>query len=77
MPEYPSYTLLEYTQFCHIYVFIQCITTGGLSWEDIDKCSRSRRGNLLMHESGVNTNLLKPPHTFIPWVVINGVSGVD
>jgi hypothetical protein len=30
-------------------------------------------GNALMHEMGLRTESLDPPHNYVPWVVVDGV----
>lgn len=59
-----------------------CAVKGGLDWSVIGpsgNCSGSSPqtgtttdGNPLMHSIAVATNNLNPPHTFTPWVVLNG-----
>ena len=29
-------------------------------------------GNSLMHEFGLKTESLNPPHNYVPWIVVNG-----
>lgn len=56
-----------------------CATGSGLDWNVISTCSGSNPavgstsdGNPEMHRIAVATNSLQPPHTFTPWVVLNG-----
>ncbi|KAL3892308.1 hypothetical protein ACJMK2_004525 [Sinanodonta woodiana] len=71
------------------YPFIHCMeTTDGLPEDaaakcatkfkgiDLDKimgCSKSSLGNELEHQMALQTNALQPPHTYVPWVTLNGV----
>ncbi|XP_012943105.1 gamma-interferon-inducible lysosomal thiol reductase [Aplysia californica] len=41
--------------------------------EDIMNCTVSKRGNELEHEMAVKTDNLRPPHTGVPWVTLNGI----
>ena len=40
--------------------------------DDVFKCATSRIGNNLEHEMAVLTETLQPPHTYVPWVSLNG-----
>ena len=35
---------------------------------------QGRLGNTLLHEFAVATEALEPPHTYVPWIVIDGDS---
>jgi len=41
--------------------------------EEIKICSTSQEGNELEHEMAIKTESLNPPHTYVPYVVVNGV----
>ncbi|OEU09006.1 GILT-domain-containing protein [Fragilariopsis cylindrus CCMP1102] len=45
--------------------------------EEIKICSTSQEGNELEHEMAVKTESLIPPHTYVPYVVVNGVHNDD
>ena len=42
--------------------------------EMVDKCANSVLGQNILHRIGLETKNLEPSITFIPWIVINGVS---
>ncbi|XP_015923199.1 gamma-interferon-inducible lysosomal thiol reductase [Parasteatoda tepidariorum] len=41
----------------------------------VKKCVTSTMGNNLLYQMGKKTDSLNPPHTFIPWITINGRGG--
>lgn len=43
------------------------------SFEWIMGCAKGNKGQRLMHKMAVRTNTLEPKHTWVPWIVINGV----
>lgn len=56
-----------------------CATNNGIDWTKIDSCAGSDPsvgtigdGNTIMHEVGLATTSLQPPHQWTPWVVLNG-----
>eukprot|EP00770_Monocercomonoides_exilis_P000890 MONOS_883.1-p1 / transcript=MONOS_883.1 / gene=MONOS_883 / organism=Monocercomonoides_exilis_PA203 / gene_product=IFN-gamma-inducible-lysosomal thiol reductase precursor / transcript_product=IFN-gamma-inducible-lysosomal thiol reductase precursor / location=Mono_scaffold00014:211473-212218(+) / protein_length=156 / sequence_SO=supercontig / SO=protein_coding / is_pseudo=false len=38
----------------------------------VSECVKGKEGNSLMHEIGLLTENLNPPHKYVPWFVING-----
>ena len=48
----------------------KCAQQQKLDWKAISMCSQGPLGNKLTHEAGLAT----PPHTFIPWIVVNNDS---
>ena len=44
----------------------------GLNFETVKKCASSAEANALVHKSAVKTENLNPPHTYVPWIVVNG-----
>merc|ERR1719424_1482938 len=50
-----------------------CATKQGWSdWDDIHTCASGAEGNALMHNIAMATAALSPPHTYVPWPVLNG-----
>jgi interferon gamma-inducible protein 30 len=45
--------------------------------EEIKMCSTSKEGNELEHEMAIKTESLNPPHSYVPYVVVNGVHDDD
>ena len=43
------------------------------SFEDIDACQSSNKGEQLLHDIGVETEQLNPPHYFVPWITFDFV----
>ncbi|XP_069597104.1 gamma-interferon-inducible lysosomal thiol reductase isoform X2 [Ranitomeya imitator] len=43
-----------------------------LSTKTVMDCVNGDLGNKIMHENAIKTDSLKPPHAYVPWVVING-----
>uniref|UniRef100_A0A0B7A7L4 Saposin A-type domain-containing protein n=1 Tax=Arion vulgaris TaxID=1028688 RepID=A0A0B7A7L4_9EUPU len=41
--------------------------------KEIFNCVNSAHGNELEHQMALKTNALNPPHTYVPWVTLNGV----
>ena len=44
----------------------------GLDWTRIDKCAKSKEGIEYLLDVAKTTEGLNPPHTYVPWVVIDG-----
>ena len=40
----------------------------------VHECAVAHFGEELLLGMGIETDALLPPHTFIPWITINGVS---
>ncbi|KAK3611565.1 hypothetical protein CHS0354_018080 [Potamilus streckersoni] len=82
-------TLYLFKNITVYFPFIQCMeTTSGppekvaqkcaskFKGIDLDKimgCSKGILGNELEHQMALQTNALQPPHTYVPWVTLNGV----
>lgn len=43
-----------------------------LSWEAVMSCVDGDLGNQIMHQNAVKTQALKPSHTYVPWITVNG-----
>lgn len=44
-----------------------------LSWKRLMTCVNGDLGNQIMHQNALKTQALKPSHTYVPWITINGV----
>lgn len=56
-------------------VAIACAELAGLKDDvvsDMQDCATGMEGNQLEHEMAVKTDSLNPPHTYVPYVVVNG-----
>lgn len=51
----------------------ECASKFGFDYSQIQSCVEGPLGNKLEHEMALKTNALQPPHTFVPWVTLNGV----
>lgn len=51
----------------------RCASQLNLNWNTISSCATSSEGNQFEYEMAVATDKLNPPHTYVPWVVVNGV----
>ncbi|KAL3892301.1 hypothetical protein ACJMK2_004518 [Sinanodonta woodiana] len=49
----------------------------GIDLDKIMGCSKSSLGNELEHQMALLTEALQPPHTYVPWVTLNGVHTDD
>jgi len=55
----------------------QCITNGKQNWAAINNCAKGEEGNALMHKSAEKTDALMPKHTYVPWILVNGVHSAE
>ena len=46
----------------------------GIDYSKILTCVNGPMGNKLEHEMAVKTGQLNPPHRYVPWVTLSGVS---
>jgi len=44
-----------------------------LNFTRIMQCAQAQEGELMEHNMALATDALDPPHTFVPWVTLNGV----
>lgn len=51
----------------------KCASQLGLDWNAISSCSTSQTGVNYEVEMAVATEKLNPAHTYVPWIVVNGV----
>lgn len=80
-----GYTFANYWPFVHcmdsskepVTAAAGCAKATGQSWEAIEQCSISQKGNLIMHQMAVATKSLVPPHRYVPWVTIDGEHSVE
>lgn len=49
----------------------QCAPKSGLNWDALHSCATSAKGQNLVLANAKKTDALKPPHWFVPWVIIN------
>lgn len=50
-----------------------CAGKHGVPLDEVLNCYNSTEGNQLEHEMALRTDALRPPHQYVPWVVLNGV----
>ena len=54
-------------------VATKCAQSFSINLDDTFACTTNPMGNLLQHNNAVLTENLKPTHTYVPWVTLNGV----
>ncbi|KAM8839674.1 3',5'-cyclic-AMP phosphodiesterase 4C isoform 2-T2 [Synchiropus picturatus] len=47
--------------------------SANLKWETVLNCANGAQGNMLVHQNALRTRAVKPPNTYVPWILINGV----
>lgn len=55
----------------------QCAKQLKMDFDPIEKCVEGSLGNSLEHKMAEMTNQLSPPHTYVPWITISGVSAFN
>ena len=63
-PDISTFSVTKASQYC--------CKVSRMDFNAIYNCAIGEMGNLLEGQAGQMTNSLIPPHTFTPWVVING-----
>lgn len=51
----------------------KCAGSLGIEWAPIAACYNGAEGNYLQHQMAQMTEALNPPHTYVPWVLVDGV----
>jgi interferon gamma-inducible protein 30 len=84
---FPFFQCMEDTKRNNPYserIASACASSNGLDWSVVTSCAGSdpasgvgAPGNLLMHGIAQKTSALAPPHTFVPWVVVDGTPLTD
>jgi interferon gamma-inducible protein 30 len=77
-----------YPNTSNFFPFIHCIESSSkiprvvapscaqkfkLNYSKIESCANGDLGNSLEHEMALKTEALKPDHTYVPWITLNGV----
>lgn len=57
-----------------IYMFLQCVEKFGEQWENVEGCVNGEKGESILKHMGDMTHSLNPQVTFIPTILIDGVS---
>ncbi|XP_039278023.1 GILT-like protein 1 [Nilaparvata lugens] len=50
---------------------MQCCRDHGVDWKPIQECAAGSEGDLLLKEHGESTDILRPPVSFIPTILLN------
>ena len=53
---------------------IASLGTQSVTAKEVEACAGSEDGSSLLHDVGVKTKNLKPPLTFVPWLLYNDVT---
>ena len=59
-----------------IYI-LQCVANSNFAWTPIKTCVDGVEGEQLLYKSGVRTHSLDPRVTWVPWIVLDGVSSAE
>lgn len=49
-----------------------CAAKHDIPRDQIEACVQIEFGNFLEHQMAIKTEALNPPHTYVPWVTLNG-----
>lgn len=52
----------------------QCATGTGFDPKALSECSANEEGADLEAQAALETKALNPKHTFVPWVVVDGIA---
>ena len=50
----------------------KCAGLASMDWDKIDSCYKGSQGHNLELMYSKETDSLDPPHTYVPWVTLNG-----
>lgn len=69
---YPFFNCLELSENIDDSVAQQCAEGSKLSYEKLSSCTTSQQGTDLIKANMKATDGLNPPHTYVPWITVNG-----
>ena len=55
----------------------KCAGLASMDWDKIDSCYKGSQGHNLELMYSKETDSLDPPHTYVPWVTLNGKHDVE
>ena len=62
----------KYGELQNLEIGSRCAKVASLDWDRILSCTNGELGNKLQMKAFNETAILQPPHTYTPWVTING-----
>ena len=54
-----------------------CATKFGIDFAPVKNCATGNENNALVHKAAAKTEGLNPPHTYVPWITVNGQHDVS